>query len=136
MSDPVAADPAPQTASEDKILPAVVYALYLVGVSNGLTVVLGLILAYVSKDGAGPKMRTHYDFLIRTFWMGLAWCVIGGLLVAVGIPLSFVLVGIPPLLLGGLILSLVGVWFIVRCVIGVIYLARDEAHPRPETWLI
>ncbi|WP_374572842.1 DUF4870 family protein [Phenylobacterium sp.] len=136
MSDPVTVEPAATAASEDKVLPAVTYALYLVGLANGLTVILGLILAYVSKDNAGPKMRTHYEFLIRTFWMGLAWCLIGGLLVGVGAILSIILIGIPPFLLGVMILSLLGVWFVVRCIIGLIYLARDEAHPRPYTWLV
>jgi len=136
MSDPVTTQSAPQAATEDKVLPAVVYALYLVGLANGLTVILGLILAYVSKDGAGPKMRTHYDFLIRTFWMGIAWCLIGGLLTGVGAILSVILIGIPPMLLGIAILSLAGVWFIARCIIGLVYRSRDEAHPRPATWFI
>lgn len=140
MSDPAPAETttaAPAAAgSEDKVLPAVIYALYLVGVANGLTVILGLILAYVSKDAAGPRMRTHYDFLIRTFWMGLGWCLIGAMLTGVGAVFSIILIGIPPFLLGLLILSLVGVWFVVRSIIGLIYLARDEAHPRPLTWLI
>jgi len=34
-----------------------------------------------------------------------------------------------------LILALVGVWFAIRCIVGVIYLARDEAYPRPYTWM-
>lgn len=142
MSDPVTAEvmppPPPQATAgvEDKVLPAVVYALYLVGVATGITVVLGLILAYVSRDGAGPKMRTHYDFLIRTFWMGIAWALIGGGLVGVGAVFAIILIGIPVLILGGLILALLGVWFVVRAVMGLIYLSRDEAYPRPDTWLV
>lgn len=136
MSDPVITETAPQTATEDKVLPAVVYALYLIGLANGLTVILGLILAYVSKDGAGPKMRTHYDFQIRTFWMGIGWAIIGAVLFAVGVPLSFVIIGLPLLWLGMAILALVGVWFIARCIIGLVYLSRDEAYPRPATWFI
>lgn len=138
MSDPVTAEPVAPTpaAAEDKVLPAVVYALYLVGLANGLTIILGLILAYVSKDAAGPKMRTHYDFLIRTFWIGIAWMLIGSVLVAGGALLAVVLIGIPPLILGIMILSLLCVWFVVRCIVGLVYLSRDEAHPRPETWFI
>jgi uncharacterized membrane protein len=136
MSDPVTLDSPAPAAAEDKVLPAVIYALYLVGVANGLTVILGLILAYVSRDRAGPKTRTHYDFLIRTFWMTLGWAILGTALIVVGIPLSFVLIGLPLLFLGWAILALLCVWFIVRSVMGVIYLARDEAHPRPDTWLI
>lgn len=130
--------PPPATAApvEDKVLPAVVYALYLVGFATGITVILGLILAYVSKDKAGPALRTHYDFQIRTFWMGLAWAVIGALLMVVGVPLSLVLIGIPVVALGGLILALLGVWFAVRCIVGLIHLSRGEPYPRPDTWLV
>jgi uncharacterized membrane protein len=32
--------------------------------------------------------------------------------------------------------GLVGVWFYVRCVVGIIYLVQDESYPRPEAWLI
>lgn len=127
--------PAP-AGVEDKVLPAVVYALYLVGFATGVTVILGLILAYVSKDSAGPTNRSHYDFQIRTFWIGIAWAVIGSLLLVIGIPLSFVLIGIPFAALGGLILCLLGVWFAVRCVVGLVHLSRGEAYPRPETWLV
>ena len=127
--------PAP-AAVEDKVLPAVVYALYLVGFATGVTVILGLILAYVSKDSAGPVNRSHYDFQIRTFWIGIAWAVIGALLLTIGIPLSLVLIGIPFAAMGGLILCLLGVWFAVRCIVGLVHLSRGEAYPRPETWLV
>jgi uncharacterized membrane protein len=141
MSDPVIAEPAPASpppsaATEDKVLPAVIYALYLVGLATGITVLLGLILAYVSKDSAGPNMRTHYDFQIRTFWMGIAWALIGGGLVGVGAVFSIILIGIPVLLLGGLILALLCAWFAVRSILGLVYLSRGEAYPRPETWLL
>jgi len=46
------------------------------------------------------------------------------------------LIGIPAVMLGVFIMGAVGVWFAVRCVLGVIYLARGEAYPRPMNWLI
>jgi uncharacterized membrane protein len=81
-------------------------------------------------------MRTHYTFLIRTCWLWLAWVVIGALLIAVGAPLSFVLVGIPLFLMGWAIIGLIEAWFVVRVVIGAIYLAQNEAYPRPYSWFI
>ncbi|HKR88397.1 MAG TPA: hypothetical protein VJS38_09485 [Phenylobacterium sp.] len=119
---------------EDRTMPAVVYALYLLGLVNGLTVLLGLILAYANRGGAGARMRSHYTFLIRTCWLWLAWMIIGALLLAVGIPLSFVLVGIPMAALGWAIVGLDHVWFAARVILGVIYLARDEPYPRPYSW--
>lgn len=125
----------PAEASEDRTAPAVAYGLYLLGLATGITPLIGLIVAYVNRDRAGPVARSHYTFLIYTFWLTLAWCLIAGVLLLVGIPLSLVLIGIPFALLGGAIAALVGVWFVVRCILGVIYLARGEAYPRPRNWL-
>ena len=135
---PVATAPeAPIPATEDRTLPAVVYGLYLLGLGTaGATTLLGLIIAYVNRKDARAVPETHYTFLINTFWMTFGWCLIGGLLILFGIPLSFVLVGIPIVALGGAIVGLVGLWYAVRAIVGVIYLARGEAYPRPKTWLI
>jgi uncharacterized membrane protein len=128
--------PPAAAAGEDRVLPGAIYVLYLVGLANGLTILLGLILAYLVKDTAGPKNQSHYDFLIRTVWMSIGWFLIGILLCVFGGVLSVILIGIPALMLGIFILGAVGVWFAVRCVMGLVYLARDEAHPRPKTWLV
>ena len=122
-------------APEDRTLPAVVYALYLIGLFNGLTILIGLIMAYVLKEGASDRALSHYVFQIRTVWVGIAWAVIGSALWVVGIPLSFVLVGLPLLFVGWGILALLGLWFIVRCVIGLALIARDQPYPRPRAWL-
>lgn len=129
--------PAPPAApTEDRTMPAVVYGLYLLGLTNGITILIGLIIAYVNRDSAGPAMASHYTFQIRTFWLSIGWFVIGCLLVLFGIPLSLVLIGIPAVMLGAFIMGAVGIWFVIRCVLGVIYLARGEAYPRPMNWLI
>lgn len=122
-------------ATEDRTMPAVTYALYFLAYATGITVIIGLILAYVQQGSAGAKMRTHYAFLIRTFWMGIGWALIGGALFVVGLPLSLVLIGFPMMFLAWAIWALLGVWYAIRLVVGVIYLARDEAYPRPYTWL-
>ena len=67
-------------AEEDKVLPAVVYGLYLLGFTNGLTWIIGLIVAYANRDAAGPINESHYTFAIRTFWLSIAWFLIGGAL--------------------------------------------------------
>ncbi len=128
--------PPAAAAGEDRVLPGAIYVLYLVGLANGLTILLGLILAYLVKDTAGPKNQSHYEFLIRTVWMSLGWFLVGGLLCVFGGILSVILIGIPALMLGIFIIGAVGVWFAVRCIMGLVYLARDEAHPRPRTWLV
>ena len=117
-------------------MPAVVYGLYLLGIANGLTIILGLILAYAQRGEAGARMRSHYTFLIRTCWLWLAWAVIAGALMLVGAPLSLILIGLPLFGLGLLILGLVHIWFALRAIVGVIYLARDEPYPRPNSWFL
>lgn len=121
---------------EDRTMPAVVYALYLLGIVNGLTIILGLILAYAKRGEAGEMARTHYTFLIRTCWLWLAWALIGGLLLLIGAPLSLVLIGLPLFALGWLVIGLVHIWFALRAIVGVIYLARDEPYPRPYSWFV
>jgi uncharacterized membrane protein len=120
----------------DRTMPAVVYALYLLGIANGLTVLIGLVLALANRGGASPKMRSHYTFLIRTCWLWLVWMVIGVALIVWGIPLSLLLVGIPMVAVGWVIIGLDHVWFALRAILGVIYLARDEAYPRPYSWIL
>ncbi|MET3666863.1 hypothetical protein [Caulobacter sp. 1776] len=133
MTDATAVTP---RAEEDKVLPAVVYGLYLLGFTNGLTFIVGLIVAYVNRDSAGPINESHYTFAIRSFWQAIAWFLIGGAVFLVGLPLSVVLIGIPLLVIGGLIMGAVSLWFVARCVMGIYYLTRGEAYPRPRTWLI
>src|SRR5437870_518750 len=91
------------SAAEDKTMPIVCYALYLGGFATmGVTALVGAIIAHAQQPMAGPDMRSHYTFLIRTFWIGFVWCVLASLLLAVGIPLSFILIGIPLLILAKL----------------------------------
>jgi uncharacterized membrane protein len=127
------------TTTEDKTLPAIAYGLYLLAYVTGVTAIIGLIIAYAQRNSSGPVMRTHYTYLIRTFWLGIlftcvAW-VVGWVLLAVGVPLSFILIGIPMVIVGALLLGVTAVWYGVRCVIGLVYLSRGEAHPRPYALL-
>ena len=123
-------------ATEDRTMPAVAYALYLLGFVAGFTAVIGVILAYASQGSAGPLMRSHYTFLIRTFWLWFVWILIGFALVFWGGVFSLILVGLPFFALGWWILALVHTWFAVRAIVGVIYLSRDQAYPRPRSWLL
>lgn len=122
-------------ASEDRTLPTVVYALYLLGLINGLTVFIGLIVAYANRDRAGPAMASHYTFQIRTFWIAIALWVIAFVLLFWGIPLMLVLIGFPLVIVGGLILAMTHIWFALRCILGLIYVSRGETYPRPLSWL-
>ena len=132
-----ASAPSPsERADEDKVLPIVVYALYLLGFTNGLTFLVGLIVAYVNRDAAGPINASHYTFAIRTFWLSIWWFLGGLALILVGLVLAVLLIGFPMMIAGGVILSLISAWFVVRTILGLVYLLKGEAYPRPLTWLI
>ena len=134
MSD--AAHTTSDRVEEDKVLPIVVYVLYLLGFTNGLTFLVGLIVAYINRETAGPINASHYTFAIRTFWLSIWWFIIGLALVFVGLALLVLLIGIPIMVLGGTILAAISAWFVVRTVLGLVHLLRGEAYPRPRAWLI
>lgn len=117
--------------NEDKTLPAVCYALYLLAFATGITAVAGLIIAYSQQGAAGPLMRSHYTFLIRTFWIGLVLMVAAGLLTGIGALLSVILIGIPIVMLGASAMAVASIWYGVRCIVGLVYLSRGEPYPRP-----
>lgn len=100
----------------------IVYILYLAGVIVGITPLIGVIMAYVNRNGAPAWVETHYTFQIRTFWIGLLFSVIG-------LVTTFILIG-------WLILLLILIWWIVRCVKGMQVLGRGQPYPNPETWMV
>jgi len=64
----------------------VVYILYALSYFTGITAIVGIIIDYVKKDDAvGTWLESHFRWQIRTFWFGLLWAVIGGILAFIGI---------------------------------------------------
>jgi len=99
----------------------VVYILYLVGIIFGLTGIIGVVMAYINKREAPDWLQTHYQFLIRTFWIGLLY-------VLIGMVSSVILIGY-------LVLLFWVVWLVIRGVKGMKSLDQKEAHPDPAGWL-
>lgn len=126
----------PVSVNQDRTMPAVVYGLYLIALATAVPVLIGVIVAYACRGGAAPAMRTHYDFQIRTFWMSIALWLLGGFLIVVGGVFSLILIGLPFFFLGWAIVGLVTVWYALRTIVGVVYLARNQPYPRPYSWLL
>src|SRR5690606_34351926 len=66
----------------------VVYALFAIGIISmgvfGASIIASVILAYYKRsDVAGTIYAPHLDWVIRTFWWGLLWMAISGLLTMV-----------------------------------------------------
>jgi uncharacterized membrane protein len=100
-----------------------VYVLYLASFLVGITVLIGLVMAYLNRGEArGSWVETHYTYQIRTFWIGLLYSIIAVALMIVGI--------------GFLLFIAVAIWAIVRCVKGLQWAAASQPVPRPESWMI
>lgn len=98
-----------------------VYILYLVGILLGVTGLVGVIMAYINRGDGPDWMDTHYQFQIRTFWIGLLYMVLGMLL--------FVFI------VGYFIWLFWLVWLIVRCAKGLKQLEKGEAVANPTSWM-
>jgi uncharacterized membrane protein len=105
----------------DRILAVAVYVLYCVGYFTGVSALIGVIIAHVKVDDTDPVLRSHYQFQIRTFWIGLLYLVIGFLL-------CFILVGF-------LLLAWWFVWSLIRIVKGLISASENKPIANPQSWL-
>ena len=93
----------PTTNNSMRTIVLVVHGLNALGMLTVFTPLVGVILAYVKCDDArGTIYESHFEYAIRTFWIGV------GLLVT-GVVLTFVLVG-------AIVLVLSTVWYLIRIV--------------------
>jgi uncharacterized membrane protein len=75
-----------------------------------------VVMNYVKKDEvAGTWLESHFRWQIRTFWFGLLWGVVGGLLAIV--------------VVGFAVLFAAAVWIIYRIVKG--WLNLNDNKPMP-----
>lgn len=101
----------------------IAYALYLLSIpSAGILALVGLIVAYVGRDEATGAARTHIEEQIRVWWIAFWWGVAIVLGYIVGGALTVVLVGIPILILAWFAALVVGIWFTVKSLFGLIAL--------------
>ena len=97
-----------------KTVATVVYALQAAGFFLGITWIAAVIIDYVKQDDAvGTWLESHYRWQIRTFWFGLLWGVLGGILALV--------------LVGFIVLAADAVWIIYRIVKGWLRLSENRA---------
>ena len=124
-------------ARDQLVMPILVYVGLLLAVPTaGLSLIVSLVAAYVLKSDAGPAAWSHYVYAIRTCWGALAWMALGVVLIVAGIPLMLVLIGFPMMFLGGAVILLAKVWFVVRAVVGIVRAADGRAQPNPRAVLV
>jgi uncharacterized membrane protein len=96
-----------------------VYILYLVGFLTGITALVGAIIAYLQRDTTDRVAQSHFQFQVRTFWIGLLYFFGGFLTLHIGI--------------GAIILLWWIIWTVVRCVKGLLALNMGEAIHNPNS---
>src|SRR5205823_8465379 len=120
-NDPTPNPVAPQTpVVSNYSLVLTVYILYLVGFLTGITVLVGLVIAYLQRDRTDQVSQSHFQFQITTFWVGLLYFFVGLL------TLHFAV--------GALILLWWVIWTVIRCVKGLLALNMGEVVRYPNSW--
>lgn len=125
MSEPETEHPAgPATPQSPLVsdygLVLTVYILYLVGFLTGITVLIGVIIAYLQRDETDRISWSHFQFQIRTFWIGLLYLALGGLTIHI--------------VIGAFILVWWAIWTLIRSVKGLLILNKGNAIPVPNSW--
>ena len=104
------------SVESDRTLALVAYALHLFGAIAAIPSIVGLIINYVKRDGYDELFDSHHAWMIRSFWWAILWCVLGLVLLVIGV--------------GAVILLLAWLWYIYRHVRGLIALLNGEPLTR------
>ena len=104
----------------DRTYVMAMYALLALGLLTFVMPVAGIILAYVKRgDMSDSVYNNHADYLIKTFWGGLAGFVLSKITAFIGID--------------SVLLFLVSVWFAYRLAAGFVRLT-DNKRMSLDTW--
>ena len=92
---------------------------------TGWPSILAVIFNYVKRGEArGTWLESHFRWQIRTFWFGLLWVVLCGLVVVLTLGLGIIVVWLP--------LGVVTIWLVYRIARGWIRLAaRQPMYAEP-----
>ena len=103
---------------EARKITQLVYILQAASFLVGITFIAAVIINYLKTDMvAGTWLESHFRWQITTFWVGVAFGILG-------VMTFIVLIGIP-ILVGD------GVWVIYRIIKGWMYLSKGkELYPR------
>ena len=100
----------------------VIYILYLASFVIGVSGLVGIVLAHLNRGKSEAWLESHYTWAIRTFWLGLLGAFVSALLMIV--------------VIGMLTMLLVALWVIIRTVVGLQKLGRNEPIDNPQSWLL
>ncbi|CAN5375573.1 DUF4870 family protein [soil metagenome] len=129
MTDGPTSQPRLDTAHTEngKVAAVIAWGLYILSIpSANLLVLVGLVVAYAGRGSATGVARQHIEAQIALFWSVFWWTLGLWVIVAVGVVLSTILIGIPIVLLALLLLFLLHVWFTIKAILGLINLLGDR----------
>lgn len=94
------------------------YILNFIGLVFPLTFIISCVFAYIHRGNSESYLKTHYHYIIRTFFISLICFIISFILtfIFIGILLNFILV----------------IWFIIRNVKGVIAITNKQPIINPN----
>jgi uncharacterized membrane protein len=98
-------------------LTLVVYCLYAASwLLGGVPAIVAIVVNHIKReDVQGTLYESHFTWQIRTFWWFLAWCLLGGLTIFIGV--------------GFVVLGAAAIWGIYRIVKGLLF--WNDRKPMP-----
>ena len=105
----------PAIDADQKTLVVVAYVLLILGIVNGLTALVAVIIAHVKRgSSAGTIWQSHYDNMILVFWLSLLLFVVGSVLIWI--------------LVGFVVLGVLAVWYLYRTIKGLILASESRPY--------
>lgn len=108
-----------KTKPSGLLSPTVVYVLYIAALFTAIPVLLGVIFAYMG-DSRDEVAQNHYQYQIRTFWIGLLYFIVGCATVWIGV--------------GILLLIFSWIFVLVRCIKGLGQYNSGQPVQDVKTW--
>ena len=119
---------APAGDSEGKVAALVAWVLFLLSLpSANILVLIGLVVAYAGRANATGIGRAHIEAQIQLFWSVFWWTIACWIAIAVSAVLSLIVIGVPFLILFGLLWFAITIWFTVKSLFGLLRLLQDQA---------
>lgn len=113
--------------SEGKVGALIAWGLFILSIpSANLLVLVGLVVAYVTRGTAVGVARQHIEAQIALFWSVFWWTIAAWVGVFVSIPLMALGIGFVTIFVFGLALLVLSIWFTVKSVIGLLNLLNDK----------
>jgi len=99
---------------KERNLVLLTYILFGAGIVTAFSPIAGIILSHIKvRDVQGTVWESHYQWLIRTFWIAFAAGVVSSFLV-------FIFIGVP-------LMIVIAIWFIYRLIKG--FLRFNDNRP-------